>query len=130
MDGSESPITSSLDQPAPRHNDHPQCWPEVVKDMLERHQVGIARYGTPLQPHNGRKVLEDAYAEALDLVVYLKQELMQRDAVAELLKALQPFAEISRQLDSKRGDPVLVQRKLLDNARTVYVSFGGVLALD
>lgn len=41
--------------------------------------MGRARYGTPLQPFNGRDQLADAYAEALDLVVYLRAALYERD---------------------------------------------------
>lgn len=70
---------STLDQPAPEHNDNPSVWDLVMADMQERDQVGRARYGTPLQAHNGRDVLKDAYAEALDLAVYLRQAIYERD---------------------------------------------------
>lgn len=68
-----------LDQPPPRASAHPAVWPLVLEDMAERDRVGRARYGTPLQPHNGRDALADAYAEALDLAVYLRQALYERD---------------------------------------------------
>ena len=42
-------------------------WASVIADMEDRRRLGIARYGTPLQPHNGRDALVDAYEEALDL---------------------------------------------------------------
>ena len=38
-----------------------------------------AKYGVGLQPHNGRDVLRDAYEEALDLCVYLRQAIFERD---------------------------------------------------
>ena len=41
--------------------------------MSERNKIGIKKYGTPLQAFNGRNPLVDAYQEALDLCVYLKQ---------------------------------------------------------
>ena len=69
----------SLDQPPPTPNDRPAIWDLVMKDMAERDHVGRARYGTPLQPHNGRDALADAYAEALDLCVYLRQAIHERD---------------------------------------------------
>ena len=47
--------------------------------MEERRQVGIERYGTPLQPNNGRDALVDAYQEALDLACYLRQSIAERD---------------------------------------------------
>lgn len=68
-----------LDQPPPKPNDQPAVWDLVIADMRERDGVGRARYGTPLQPHNGRDALKDAYAEALDLAVYLRQALFERD---------------------------------------------------
>ena len=68
-----------VDQPAPVANDLPAVWPLVIMDMAARDQVGRERYGVPLQPHNGRDALMDAYQEALDLCAYLKQALMERD---------------------------------------------------
>lgn len=44
----------------------------IVADMRERDQIGRARYGAPLAPHNGRDSLIDAYQECLDLCVYLR----------------------------------------------------------
>lgn len=49
----------------------------VLEDMKERDRVGREKYGTPLQPHNGRNALVDAYQEALDLVVYLRQHCIE-----------------------------------------------------
>jgi hypothetical protein len=72
-------IASSIDQPPPKHNEQPAVWDLVMADMRERDQVGRQRYGTPLQAHNGRDALLDAYAEALDLAVYLRQAVFERD---------------------------------------------------
>ena len=47
----------------------------LVADMRARDAAGRAKYGTPLQTHNGRDALVDAYQEALDLTVYLAQVL-------------------------------------------------------
>ncbi len=68
------------DQPPPSRNDLPAVWPLVLADMHERDKIGRQRYGTPLQPFNGRDALADAYQEALDLAVYLRQALYERDA--------------------------------------------------
>lgn len=75
------PYTTGLDieQPAPTPNDQPAVWDLVLADMHARDAVGRERYGTPLQPHNGRDALKDAYAEALDLCVYLRQTIFERD---------------------------------------------------
>lgn len=53
-------------------------WDLVIEDMQERDRVGRHRYGTPLQINNGRDALVDAYQEALDLVVYLRQAIEER----------------------------------------------------
>ena len=67
------------DQPMPKRNGNEAVWPIVVQDMQARHELGIKRYGTPLQPFNGRDALKDAYEEALDLAVYLRQAIYERD---------------------------------------------------
>ena len=66
--------------PPPTPTDHRPTWELVVEDMQRRDHVGRARYGTPLQPDNGRDSLVDAYEEALDLCVYLKNEILKRGA--------------------------------------------------
>lgn len=67
-----------LDQPAPTPNSSKPIWELVIADMQERDRVGTEKYGTPLQAHNGRDALLDAYAEALDLAVYLRQAIEER----------------------------------------------------
>jgi hypothetical protein len=54
----------------------------VLADLTERQRLGIARYGTTLQPHNGRDALVDAYQEALDLALYLRQAIAEQDEPA------------------------------------------------
>lgn len=66
-------------QPDPVPNSQPAVWGLVLKDMVDRDAVGRERYGTPLQGFNGRDALRDAYEEALDLVVYLRQAIYERD---------------------------------------------------
>jgi len=65
-------------QPAPTMNSSTPVWELVIADMRERDHVGRQRYGTPLQANNGRDALLDAYQEALDLVVYLRQAIEER----------------------------------------------------
>lgn len=67
------------DQPPPQPNANPTVWGLVIADMNQRDRVGRERYGTPLQPFNGRDALVDAYQEALDLAVYLRQAIYERD---------------------------------------------------
>ncbi|MFZ2809415.1 MAG: hypothetical protein WAZ60_23775 [Desulfosalsimonadaceae bacterium] len=49
--------------------------PLVIHDLRERDEVGTKKYGTTLQSHNGRNALIDAYQEALDLAMYLRQAI-------------------------------------------------------
>jgi hypothetical protein len=67
------------EQPAPQRNTHPAVWPLVLADMRQRDQMGRDRYGTPLQPHNGRDALVDLYQELLDAAVYCRQVIYERD---------------------------------------------------
>lgn len=79
--GPRAPARSDVNQhqPAPVSNTHPAVWPLVIEDMAARDAVGRERYGVPLQPHNGRDALIDAYQEALDLCAYLRQAIYERD---------------------------------------------------
>lgn len=65
-------------QPAPIPRRSVPIWELVQADMAERNDAGTAKYGTPLQAHNGRDALVDAYQEALDLCVYLRQAIEER----------------------------------------------------
>jgi len=69
------------EQPAPVVNDGPCIQDLVIQDMEGRKVVGLRRYGTLLQPFNGRDALRDAYEEALDLAQYLRQAIEERDAL-------------------------------------------------
>lgn len=72
-------MTLTDPEPQPVHNDKPAVWELVIADMEARDEFGRKKYGTPLQPHNGRDALTDAYQEALDLLVYLRQMIYERD---------------------------------------------------
>ena len=65
--------------PPPLPSNHEPVWYLVIKDMNQRNEFGRKKYGTPLKAFNGRDVLKDAYEEALDLVVYLRQAIYERD---------------------------------------------------
>lgn len=62
----------------PQQNDGPIVWDLVIQDMRKRDEIGTQKYHTHLQPFNGREVLIDAYQEALDLVVYLRQLIYEK----------------------------------------------------
>jgi hypothetical protein len=78
-------------EPEPLKNEHPAVWQEIIEalkgrsdvpasllaDMQRRDDFGRQKYHTPLQPFNGRNPIMDAYQEALDLVAYTKQAVME-----------------------------------------------------
>lgn len=67
------------EQAPPKPSNSPAMWDLVISDMNERDREGLQKYGVRLQAHNGRDVLLDAYQEALDLAVYLRQAIYERD---------------------------------------------------
>ena len=48
-----------------------------VNDCAERNQIGIAKYGTPLQTGNGRDCDRDLYQELLDGIAYAYQGILE-----------------------------------------------------
>lgn len=58
-----------------------QVLPLVLDDLAKRIEGGAKEYGEPLTTFNGRKPLQDAYEEVLDLALYLKQELLEQPPV-------------------------------------------------
>lgn len=50
----------------------------IKRALVERTEVGVERYGQPLHTHNGRDAGADAEQEALDLLQYLQQMIMER----------------------------------------------------
>jgi hypothetical protein len=72
-------LYSATEQPEPVHNDKPACWDLVMHDMKDRDTWGRSKYGTPLQPFNGRDALTDIYQEILDAAVYMRQLIYERD---------------------------------------------------
>lgn len=67
-------------QPDPEPNANTPIADLVIADVRARQAIGQRRYGTDLQAHNGRDALADAYQEAIDLAMYLRQALEERDA--------------------------------------------------
>lgn len=63
----------------PIPNNEPDVQSQVIADLAARRDLGVRRYGTALQPFNGRDALVDAYEEALDLAVYLKQAIIEAE---------------------------------------------------
>lgn len=53
--------------------------PLVNADIQARIEKGTKQYGEPLTAHNGRDALWDAYEEAIDLALYLRQAIEERN---------------------------------------------------
>jgi hypothetical protein len=78
----------SIPEPAPIPNNSPGVHYLVIDDLdgsrffrliphiEDRRQFGLEKYGTLLQVGNGRDALKDAFQEALDAIVYLKQAIL------------------------------------------------------
>ncbi|SLG39996.1 Uncharacterised protein [Mycobacteroides abscessus subsp. abscessus] len=64
--------------PAPTPTEGPSAHDLVVADLRQRREFGLEKYGTLLQPGNGRDSLLDAYEEVLDLAVYLRNAVEER----------------------------------------------------
>jgi len=71
-------MSAWVDEPEPV-GDGNAVYFKVINDISARASVGIDRYGTMLKTNNGRDALMDAYAEAIDLVMYIAQAIMERD---------------------------------------------------
>lgn len=50
----------------------------VREDLERRVTIGAKQYGERLTTYNGRDALMDAYEEALDLCLYLRQAIEER----------------------------------------------------
>ena len=66
-------------EPKPVKNNHKPVWDMVIEDMEHRKNVGHEKYGTHLQPFNGRDALVDLYQELLDAAVYIRQLIAEED---------------------------------------------------
>lgn len=69
-----------VERQAPPEVSDGDVWLLVIRDMEARREHGIKEYGGPLQPHNGRDAIVDAYQECLDMCVYLRQAIEERIA--------------------------------------------------
>lgn len=79
-------INLSAKEPAPIHNDQSAVWDLVLRDIADRDTIGVERYGTHLQAFNGREPIVDAYQEALDFIVYIRQGIEEYRQYRAVLK--------------------------------------------
>ena len=71
-------VKAAIPEPMPT-GDGDIVLPKVLTDIQSRAEMGREKYGTYLRTDNGRDALMDAYQEAIDLVMYLGQALMERE---------------------------------------------------
>lgn len=69
---------AAVHQPEPRPGDKVVVH-YVLHDIQMRAEAGLKKYGTYLETKNGRDALWDAYQEAIDLVMYLRQAILERE---------------------------------------------------
>lgn len=74
----------------------------MIADIEERKNLGLRKYGTLLQPFNGRSFLLDAYEEVLDLAVYLRGKIEEE---RQKEQAKFPALEIEGETLWPLGDP-------------------------
>ena len=72
---------ASIPQPPPKPGKE-RVIDYVMGDLYERAWAGRQKYGTYLETGNGRDALWDAYQEALDLAMYLRQAILEGDSAA------------------------------------------------
>jgi hypothetical protein len=78
----DAPVSHTEHQPDPIRLDgkiSEPVLPYVLQDFRDKAGVGLDKYQTLLRTNNGRDALADAYQEAVDKVMYLKQLLMEQD---------------------------------------------------
>lgn len=82
----------------------------VCADLQERKEFGLRKYGTLLQMGNGRNHVMDAYQEVLDLAVYFKQVMLERDALASALSSAERREQEARELLKRVASVPLVKQ--------------------
>lgn len=80
------------DQALPTHNDEVDCQTRLINrinsEIPRRREVGIQRYGTALQPFNGRNALRDLWEELADASTYFMQVDAEYEALVDALIAI------------------------------------------
>lgn len=78
MDSHYSDLFNAAEQqPSPKEGEGLPIYLEVQKDLAIRAEAGKKKYGSYLYAENGRQALIDAYQEALDLCMYLRQKIQE-----------------------------------------------------
>lgn len=81
-------------EPNPIKNDLPAIYDLLRKDIDDRDKFGFEKYGTRLQPFNGRDGLKDAFQEVLDLAVYLRQVIYEDNVLRSVINEAKQAIEL------------------------------------
>ena len=107
------------DQQLPVPNEEPNCqqaYIDWVNEVApERMALGLKRYGTLLQPFNGRDFVRDAFDELFDLSVYMHGVRMERDRMLDLLADVAAIGT---------GEQELTVDQIVHEARVLLLSMG------
>lgn len=79
----DASFDASRREPTPVANDSQLIYELVIADIVQRAKTGQDKYGMYLQAGNGRDALVDAYQEAIDLAMYLRQAIEERNGTDE-----------------------------------------------
>lgn len=131
-------------QPKPTGNGA-EILPLVLADLHARDALGRKKYGTTLCAKNGRDPLRDAYEEALDMAMYLRQAIEERDggetqpaestppltpsqiALARMLDAYDAWAPCEADEETPWAEDTVDQiGEVLDRANLLEVDVDGV----
>jgi hypothetical protein len=106
----ESPESLVAPEPLPSKNELSFMWPNAIERIIEiakqRDEFGANKYGTRLQPFNGRDPLVDAFQEGLDQLVYIEQELFERPYKNAVIEAAINF---SMNLNEKNDEELSIK---------------------
>lgn len=94
-------------EPKPTKGKH-KVGKEVIRDIEDRIDLGLSRYGSLLMTFNNRNSLVDLYQELIDGCMYVKQKLIETEEIREELRIL---IGITRDLPNTRIN-TLVHNKL------------------
>jgi len=101
------------DQQLPVPNAHPVIQKLIIEEvMAESLAVGVKKYGTGLQPFNGRDPLLDLEQELRDALVYVRQTRYERDhpPITDGLKELRDALAAVLNADEDWDDWSMVER--------------------
>lgn len=72
-------VVEELKRSSPTNPNQKMALDFFLIDIHRRDQTGLKKYGTRLQPFNGRNATQDAYEEQTDAVVYLRSAIFEHD---------------------------------------------------